>query len=156
MKKLTSAIALIGFMISPSSLHFKSATTQDFLVTNGAKDPAHFEIYADDYENYFVIQPASFDLPTGGNQHVSVAVSKTPDGSIATNISILSNANSSGAVAFQTGIKLPVTASPKINSNLKASIGDFASSLIEHWLLTLIAVMLIVSILIFAKRQGPN
>ena len=141
MKKILRSIALIGFVVSPSSLHFQSVATQQITVTNGLKDPAHFEVYADDYESNFSFSPRSFDLAPGKVQSVAVSIKSLPAGTLATNISVLAKATTSGAVAFQAGMKVPVRA----ESPQTASIGFSSVPLALMVLAVLVAVGLAVT-----------
>jgi len=134
---------LLGFIVSPSRLRFESATSQNLTVTNGAKDPARFEVYADEYEKSFAIEPMRFDLAPNKSQIVSVK-SKS-EATVATNISIVSKANGAESIAFQTGIKIPVSVVQPLTSNLTASIGTTAT-----WL---IAIVLIGSVLLVWRSQ---
>lgn len=143
-KKVANTIALLGFVVSPSSLHFTAATSQNLLITNGPKDPAHFEVYVNDYESSFEIRPARFDLEPGKAQPVTVILRQIPGSALATDISILAKSNRAGALTFQTGFKVPVSASRKAQTSLTASIGTFAQSIVSHWVLSLLAALLII------------
>lgn len=146
MKKITTAIALIGFMVSPSSLNFDSLVSQKITVTNGSKDSAHYEVYMDDMEGYFALMPSQFDLMPSEVKEITVALESGPPGSIATNLSIVAKSASSENVSFQTGIKVPVSASKNSSGNFTAFIGGFANGVKEHWLMAIVAILLIGSV----------
>ncbi len=156
--KLTGSIAMIGLIISPSALHFDKPGTQTMMITNGPKDAAHFEVYADDFESSFMISPASFDLEKGKQQQVQVTLQGKESGALSTKLSVIARPTAAGAVAFQTAMKIPLTTVRSPTPKLTASIGEFGKSLVEHWVLTLSSMLLLgcLAMLAWRRRGHPS
>lgn len=153
---LASDAYALGLTIQPSRLSFElrdhDTAQQTFTVTNGSKDPARFEVYADDFESLFSIQPARFDLKPGEIKRVTVTLRPIPQSMLATTISVLAHSAAPANVSFQTGIKIPVSASQAGTFNLTASITDFAGSITSHWFLSTVALLASVLIVLWFYR----
>ncbi len=149
----------LGFSVSPSSLVFdlgKTTSQEQILsITNGSKDPAHFELYADDFESSFTLTPHTFDLESGASQQVKVTARAAFPAMIATKISILARTNRTTTSSFQTGMKISVSVTGASPSHLQALIGSFSSKNIAYVLLAffLLYLMIMVTKVYYVHRK---
>ncbi|PIR97573.1 MAG: hypothetical protein COT91_00660 [Candidatus Doudnabacteria bacterium CG10_big_fil_rev_8_21_14_0_10_41_10] len=104
---------VVGIQVSPSKIDLEGEvgkpSSAEITVSNPTADIQLFEVYPDDLENIFSVEPKSFTLEAGIKKTVKITATSQTPGIMKTNLSIVGKPLADSRFNANTGVKLPVS-----------------------------------------------
>lgn len=152
---ITSALMTGGFVkaislkVSPAEISItavKGGLSQAQLtVENPANDVAIYEVYADDFSDWFIISPASFVLESKAKKEVVLQFKPSEDGLFSTDISVVAKPMANSKIATNSGVKIPFQANVTIDPSAKLFIAKMPFLPIGYMLILVLGLFLILT-----------
>ncbi len=111
------------------------------MVYNDTEDPGIYDVYADDFPDWFEITPAQFRLYPGDNQKVNIEVKPEKAGSFVVNISVVGRLLNRKSFNAASGLKIPLT----LEVVEDGSAGSFWYYIISATLIIFILLIFLIS-----------
>lgn len=113
----------ISLKVSPAEISItvvKGELSQTQLtVENPANDVAIYEVYADDFSDWVIINPSSFILESRAKKEVIVQFKPSEQGVFSTDISVVAKPMTDSRITTNSGVKIPLVINVSVNETVK-------------------------------------